>query len=367
MKLLFLIGSPREAIALGPIIRAAKSQPESFDARVCVSGRRPAALDAALAMFEITPDRELSVSAGDGTPAECAARLLEPVDQMLAAEKPECLLVHGDASTALVGSLAAYYRRVQIAHVEAGVRTYDKYAPFPEEMNRRVTDLLADIHFAPTEHCQRNLIDEGFAAKRILVTGSTGIDALHYALGLECELARGPLAGVPWDKRVLLVSTNSRDAELPEETCNALRQLAETYGPEIHVVYVSRLDPDNGESLDSILGDLENVTVVPPLDYRVFVHLLNSCHLVLTDAGGIQEEACCLGKPVLLLGGISERLEGLAEGAARLVGTVAAGIVKEVQRLLDDASVYEAMARPSKVFGDGRAAERICYELLHRD
>ncbi len=367
MKLLFLIGSPREAISLAPIIRAMQGDPESFAVSVCVGGQRPAALDAALSIFQIVPNQELSVSLTDGTPAERAARMIEPLDRVLAAEQPDWLVVQGDASTAAVGSLVAYYRRVRIAHVEAGIRSYDKYSPFPAEMNRRVTDLLADLNFAPTAHCQRNLLDEGLPRKRVPVTGSTGIDALHHALQLDCDFAHTAISGVPFDKPVLLVTAHSEEADPPQEICNALRRIATGYGSQVHIVYVNHLAPGADESVDSILGDLENVTVVPPLDYLVFVHLLNRSQLVLTDSGGVQEEACSLGKPVLLLRSVSERLDALAEGTTKVVGTAEEGIVKEVQQLLDDRSVYAARSQPSKLFGDGRAAKTICHELLHSE
>ncbi len=367
MKLLFLIGSPREAISQAPIIRAMQGNPESFEVSVCVGGKRPAALDAALSIFQIVPNRQLSVSVLDGTPTERAARMFEPLDQVVAGEKPDWVVVQGDGSMAAMGSLVAYYRRVQIAHVEAGLRSYDKYSPFPAEMNRRVADLLADLNFAPSAHCQRNLIDEGFPRKRVPVTGSTAIDALQHALHLDCDLQYTSVSAVPFDQPVLLVTVRSEETDLTDEICSALRRIATHYGSRIHIVYVKRIDPAADESMDSILGDLENVTVVPPLDYLVFVHLLSRCQLVLTDSGGVQEEACSLGKPVLLLSNVTDRIEALAEGTTKLVGTAETGIVKEVQQLLADRSVYAAMAQPSKLFGDGRAAAVICHELLHSE
>ena len=367
MKLLVLIGSPREAISQAPIIRAMQGNPDSFEVSVCVGGKRPAALDAALSTFQIVPNEQLSVSALDGTPAERAARMFEPLDRVVAVEMPDWVVVQGDGSMAAVGSLVAYYRRVQIAHVEAGVRSYDKYSPFPAEMNRRVTDLLADLNFAPTAHCQRNLIDEGFPRKRVPVTGSTAIDALQHALQIDCDLQHTPVSEVSFDRPVLLVAARSEETDLPNEICGALRRIATQYASQVHIVYVKHIDTAAGESVDSILGDLENVTVVPPLDYLPFVHLLNRCQLVLTDSGGVQEEACSLGKPVLLLSNVTERIEALEEGTAKLVGTAETGIVKEVQQLLDDRSAYAAMAQPSKLFGDGRAAAVICHELLHSE
>jgi UDP-N-acetylglucosamine 2-epimerase (non-hydrolysing) len=369
MKLLFFIGTPREAITLAPIVRATQSSPQCFEVKVCLTGERCEGLAPVLTAFEIQSSREPLVSAADGTTAQLAARMIEPLDHVLASEKPDWILVQGASTTAMVGSLVAYYRRLRTAHVEAGLRSYAKYAPFPGEMNRRMADLLADLYFVPTERCQRNLIDEGVDAKRILVTGSTGIDAMHRALQLDCDLTCGPLSGIPFEKRVLLVGANAREsfAGALEEICTAFRRVAISYGSEIHIVYVDRLDPGARESVDALLGDLENVTLAPLLDYVSFVHLLNRCHLVLTDSGGIQEEACSLGKPVLLLNSFTERLEALAEGTAKVVGTGEASIVKQLQLLLDDASTYAAMARPSKLYGDGRAAARICYEFLRRE
>ncbi|MCZ6713949.1 MAG: UDP-N-acetylglucosamine 2-epimerase [Deltaproteobacteria bacterium] len=199
------------------------------------------------------------------------------------------------------------------------------------------------------------------------MTGSTAIDALQHALHLDCDLQYTSVSAVPFDQPVLLVTVRSEETDLTDEICSALRRIATHYGSRIHIVYVKCIDPAADESMDSILGDLENVTVVPPLDYLVFVHLLSRCQLVLTDSGGVQEEACSLGKPVLLLSNVTDRIEALAEGTTKLVGTAETGIVKEVQQLLDDRSVYAAMAQPSKLFGDGRAAAVICHELLHSE
>jgi UDP-N-acetylglucosamine 2-epimerase (non-hydrolysing) len=369
MKLLFLIGTPREAITLGPIIRAARSGAQALEVSVCLTGERRQGLDAALATFEICASRELSVSPPDATPTQLVAWMIEPLDQVLAAEQPDWLIVHGDTTTAMVGSLAAYYRRVPIAHVEAGVRSHDKYSPHPEEINRRIADLLADLHFAPTEHAQRSLLDEGVDAKRILVTGSPGIDALHHALQIDCDVKRGPLASVPFEKRIVVVSAHAYEdfGGSLEDICNAVRQLASHYDSETHIVYVTHSHSGLYEMIDAALGDLQNVTLTPPLEYVSFVHLLNRAQLVLTDSGGIHEEATSLGKPVLLLSNVTERIEALDEGTAKVVGTDPAGIVKETRLLLDDKSAYAAMARPSKLYGDGRAASRICYEILHRE
>ncbi len=369
MKLLFPIGTAREAISLAPVIRAMQSRPELFEVQVCLAPGRQAPVVAALATFGITPEHEIQGGASERSCAQRLAGLVEALDRLAAEQQPDWVLVQGDGTTALAGGLVAHYRRVRLAHVEAGLRTYDKFNPFPGEMNRRIVDLLADLYFAPTERAERHLVDEGVDAGRILMSGSPRIDALRYALGLEHDLTRGATAGVPLDGRILLVAMrHAPDSEGEiEDLIPALRQLTQGYESDLEVVLPFRGDDlERIERIESGLDGLERVSVIPELDYVGYAHLLRRSHLVLTDSDGVQEEAASLGKPVLVMRNETERLDALAEGTVRMVGTDAIDIVKGVQILCEDPEEYAGMARPSELYGDGRAAERIAYEFQRR-
>jgi UDP-N-acetylglucosamine 2-epimerase (non-hydrolysing) len=268
----------------------------------------------------------------------------------------------------MAASLLAYYHRARVGHIEAGLRTGDKWQPFPEEINRRVAGVVADLHFAPTAWARDNLLREGIPADRILVTGNPVIDALRAAASRPYDWKSGPLAAIPDDRRIVLVTAHRREnfgAPL-ESILTALRTLAETYPGEITIVYPVHLNPNVQEPARRMLGDLTNVHLLPPLDYLPMVHLMKRAHLVLTDSGGLQEEAPALGTPVLVLRRVTERPEALEAGTARLVGTDAARIVAEARRLLDDPSSHAAMARAVNPYGDGHAAERIVDALLER-
>jgi UDP-N-acetylglucosamine 2-epimerase (non-hydrolysing) len=288
------------------------------------------------------------------------------LDPVLERFQPDWVLVQGDTTTVMATALLAYYRHIRLGHVEAGLRTGDKWQPFPEEINRRVAGVLADLHFAPTERARDNLLREGVAPHRIVVTGNPVIDALRAVAARPYDPASGPLAGVPFDRRVILVTAHRREnfgAPL-ERIFTALRRLAELYGDGVYFVYPVHLNPNVREPAQRMLGDVPNIALLDPLDYLPMVYLLNRATLVLTDSGGLQEEGPALGKPVLVMRQVTERPEAIEAGTARLVGTEADRIEAEVRRLLDDPQAYATMAHAVNPFGDGHAAERIVEALL---
>jgi UDP-N-acetylglucosamine 2-epimerase (non-hydrolysing) len=276
------------------------------------------------------------------------------------------VLVQGDTTTVMAAGLLAYYHRCKLGHVEAGLRTGDKWQPFPEEINRRIAGAVADLHFAPTTRARDNLLREGVPAEQIRVTGNTVIDALHSIAERPYRWEDGPLAVVPRDRRILLVTVHRRESFGPpiEDIFSALGQLASSLGDRIHMVYPVHLNPHVREPAQRTLGARPNISLIEPLDYLPMVHLLKASTLVLTDSGGLQEEAPALGKPVLVLRRVTERPEAIEAGTARLVGTDPEVIVRETRRLLDDSAAYSAMARAVNPFGDGHAAERIVDALL---
>jgi UDP-N-acetylglucosamine 2-epimerase (non-hydrolysing) len=354
-------------------------------------------LDQVLPLFEIVPDYDLNVMEENQTPTQVASSVLSRMEPILLNVRPDWVLVQGDTTTVAAASLAAFYSRAKLGHVEAGLRTGDKWQPFPEEINRRVAGSIADLHFAPTQGALQNLLREGIPHDRILVTGNTVIDALQWvaaqpitpeveellqrlrikhvaedrgigaaeregAGGLE-SLRQFPNAPIP---RLLFVTAHRREnfgAPL-EDICLALRDIALRYDGRLHILYAVHKNPNIWAPVHRLLGDLGSVTLAPPLDYRTTVHLLKYTYLVLTDSGGLQEEAPSLGKPVLVLREVTERPEGVEAGTARLVGVKRRSIVRETTRLLEDNQAYAAMATAVNPYGDGKASHRIVEALL---
>jgi len=351
---------------MAPVIKELERHSGRVTSRVCVTAQHREMLDQVLALFKIAPEYDLDLMRPDQTLSMLTARVIEHVDPVVAQEKPDWVLVQGDTTTAMAASLVAYYHRVQVAHVEAGLRTHNKSQPFPEELNRRITGVVADLHFAPTEKSRANLLREGIASAMIRVTGNPVIDALLLASDMPYDLRQGLLAHIPWDKRVILVTAHRREnfgAPL-ERVCAAIQQIAVEYRDSLHLVYPVHLNPNVQEPVYRLLGDTPNITLLPPLEYLPLVHLMKRCYLVITDSGGIQEEAPGLGKPVIVLRETTERPEAVENGTVRLVGTTVVEIVSSVRRLLDDPGEYAKMAQAVNPYGDGRAAERIVAALL---
>jgi UDP-N-acetylglucosamine 2-epimerase (non-hydrolysing) len=366
MKMLFVFGTRPEAIKMAPVIEAMARRADSFDTRICVTAQHREMLDHVLTVFGIQPDYDLDLMVHEQTLSSLTARALEALDAVICKEDPDWLLVQGDTTTAMTASLAAYYHRVKVGHIEAGLRTHDKYQPFPEEINRRLAGTLADLHFAPTESAQANLVREGIDRRNIIVTGNTVIDSLLSAVQLQYEIGAGPLAGIPFDKRIILVTAHRREnfGEPIRAICRALAGIAKNHPDDVHVVYPVHLNPNIREPVHALLSGHSNITLLDPLDYLSFVHLMNRSHIVLTDSGGLQEEAPSLGKPVLVLRNKTERPEAVDAGTARLIGTKAERIIEETERLLNNSAAYEQMANAVNPYGDGRAAERICQKLI---
>lgn len=384
MKILTIFGTRPEAIKLAPVIHELRrrSADGGLQSLVCVTAQHRQMLDQVLYLFDIRPDYDLNLMEENQTPTQVASVVLARLETIIKKEQPDWVIVQGDTTTVAAASLAAFYSRVKVGHVEAGLRTYDKWQPFPEEINRRIAGVIADLHFAPTERAKENLLREGVPEKRVIVTGNPVIDALHLVATLPptCEISdflkgldihealvsetyKGPVESSP---RLILVTAHRREnfGQPLENICRALQDIAIQYGNELRIVYPVHLNPNVRETVYRLLGDVPNVTLTPPLDYLHLVHLMKHSYLVLTDSGGIQEEAPALGVPALVLRDVTERPEAVEAGTARVIGSDRDHIVAETVRLLEDDKTYEQMARAVNPYGDGRAAERIVGAIL---
>jgi UDP-N-acetylglucosamine 2-epimerase (non-hydrolysing) len=371
LKILTVFGTRPEAIKLAPVIRELqrRSMAGELQSVVCVTAQHRQMLDQVLGLFEIEPNYDLDVMANNQSPAQVASTVLAGLEPIIRAERPDWMLVQGDTTTVAAASLGAFYGGVKEGHVEAGLRTHDKWRPFPEEINRRVAGVIADVHFAPTEGARRNLLREGVPAERILVTGNPVIDALQWVASQPLNGRAGELERLPCkrdDDRVILVTAHRREnfGRPLENICLALREIAARYDGRVRIVYPVHLNPNVREPVHRLLNDVPNITLTRPLDYLPLVHLMKCSYLVLTDSGGLQEEGPSLGKPVLVLREETERPEGVQAGTVRLVGVQREVIVRETVRLLEDPDAYRAMASAVNPYGDGRASQRICQALL---
>jgi len=373
IKVLSVIGTRPEAIKMGPVVRALQARPNLFESRVCVTGQHRALVDQVLALFEVVPDHDLNLLAPGQTLSRLSAAILSGMDGILSAERPDWVLVQGDTTTVMAASLAAFYRNVKVGHVEAGLRTYNKARPFPEEVNRRVATLVADLHFAPTRLSAQNLLREGVASESICVTGNPVIDAIQWVAALddspEKESQTPQIVGLPplpEQQRVVLVTAHRRESfgRGIAQVCEAIQALAARH-PDVCFVYPVHPNPNVQGPVHQRLSGVSGVVLLPPLDYRSFVHLIRLSTLVITDSGGLQEEAPGLGKPVLVLRESTERPEGIESGTVRLVGTDRDRIVEEASRLLTNPAALAEMARTENPYGDGQAAPRIAEALAN--
>jgi UDP-N-acetylglucosamine 2-epimerase (non-hydrolysing) len=353
---------------MAPVIQALHRRSGEFEVRVCATGQHREMLDQVLELFGLLPDVDLDLMEPGQTPSQVAARVLLALEPVLAKWHPDWMLVQGDTTTVTAAALCGHYNRVRVGHVEAGLRSFDRANPFPEEMNRVVADHIGDLHFAPTAGAAENLRREGIPEARIHVTGNTVIDALLQVARDSWEPPAGdPLRRLERDREMILVTAHRREnfgAPL-EGICAGLRTLASR--GDLQVIYPVHRNPNVWEPVHQLLGDVPNVLLVPPVDYRHLVYLMKQSKLVLTDSGGIQEEAPSLGVPVLVLREVTERPEGVEAGTARVVGTDPQRIVAEAARLLDDERAYRAMAQAVNPYGDGQASERIVQALLDFD
>ena len=381
-RILLVFGTRPEAIKMAPLVREFQKHPEAFETIVCVTGQHREMLDQVLRIFGIQPDYDLNIMRQGQDLYDVTARVLLGMRDVLREARPDVVLVHGDTTTSAAAALAAFYRRIPVGHVEAGLRTHDIYSPWPEEMNRQLTGRIATYHFAPTPLSKRNLTEEGVSPDRIVVTGNTVIDALRQVVSrikadasLDAELERtlragGYDVGRLRDGRRLVLITGHRRENFGEgfiHMCTAIKDLTRRY-PEVDFVYPMHLNPNVRRPIHEVFGDdlsgLGNMFFIEPLEYLSFVYLMEKSAIVLTDSGGIQEEAPGLGKPVLVMRDTTERPEALDAGTVRLVGTDYDKITREVSTLLDDASAYERMSQAVNPYGDGLACGRIVQTFL---
>ena len=360
---------------MAPVVRAL-AQTRGIEARVCVTAQHRQMLDQILSLFQLKPDYDLDLMRDDQSLAELSAAIFTHLEPVLNDFKPDWVFVQGDTTTVAIAALLAYYHRIRVGHVEAGLRTHDKWQPFPEEINRRIAGVTADLHFAPTEWARQNLLREGVDDRAIAVTGNPVIDALQFVAKqpeagsitqLLDKLNVGKRESVNDERRLILVTAHRREnfGSPLEAICNALKELAAR--GDIEIIYPVHLNPNVQEPVNRILKNIPHITLLPPFDYLPLVQLMKHATLILTDSGGIQEEAPVFGIPVLVLREITERPEGVEAGILKLVGTEARRIVEQTNRLLDDPSAFEQMAKAANPFGDGHAAEKIVQALLDFD
>ncbi len=364
---LSIIGTRPEAIKMAPVIAELSRCADRVKSVVCVTGQHREMLDQVLDLFAIVPDKALNVMQPDQMLSVLTARLFAALDPVIAEYRPDWVLAQGDTTTVLVASLVAYYHRIPFGHVEAGLRTGDRYRPFPEEVNRCVADVIAELMFAPTQRSREALLREGHVDSRIIVTGNTVIDALVAVAAIPYDWSKGALRYLPRNKRLLLVTAHRRESFGGpfEEICRALREIADRFDRDgVHLVYPVHLNPNVRRPVEHILAGASNITLLEPLDYLSLVHLMKQSTLILTDSGGIQEEAPGFGIPVLVMRENTERPEGIGAGVVKLVGTARERIVAEATRLLTNAAAHRAMATGANPYGDGKAAQRIVSALL---
>ncbi|MEP6895743.1 MAG: UDP-N-acetylglucosamine 2-epimerase (non-hydrolyzing) [Chloroflexota bacterium] len=373
MKILSVFGTRPEAIKMAPIVRLLQ-ETNGIEARVCVTAQHRQMLDQVLELFQIKPDYDLDLMRDGQSMAQISAGIFTHLDPILEEFDPDWVLAVGDTTTVVTTSLLAFYRKIKFGHIEAGLRTHNKWHPFPEEMNRRLATVTADLHFAPTEWSQGNLLREGIDPAAIHVTGNSVIDALNIVAKqnepqeikdlLEKLEINSEKTSRLQTRRLILVTAHRREnfGKPIENICHALKELAKR--EDIEIVYPVHLNPNVQEPVNRILKDVKHITLLPPLDYLPLVHLMKRAKLILTDSGGIQEEAPAFGIPVLVLRETTERPEGVAAGTLKLVGTATSQIIQEATRLLDDPVEYEKMSKASNPYGDGHAAEKIIKALL---
>ncbi len=380
IQVLSIFGTRPEAVKMAPVVQALAHTP-GITALVCVTAQHRQMLDQVLELFNIHPDIDLNLMQPNQTLSSLTAEIFTHLDPVLTSVKPDWILVQGDTTTVMASSLTAYYHHIRVGHVEAGLRTSDKWQPFPEEINRRLASVVTDLHFAPTDWARQNLLRENIPSSQIIVTGNPVIDALQAVVKLPATPALLELfkqIGIPYRQpelpespspvspRLILVTAHRREnfGQPLVNICSALKELANIYQQDIRIVYPVHLNPNIQEPVHRILGNLPNVILLDPLDYLPMVQLMRHSNLVLTDSGGLQEEAPSFGVPVLVMRAVTERPEGVLAGTVRLVGTDQQVIVTQARRLLDDPQAYAAMAQAINPYGDGKAAMRIVNAIL---
>ncbi len=366
IKAITVFGTRPEAVKMAPLVQEFKNHPQ-IESLVCVTAQHRQMLDQVLEIFKITPDFDLNIMQERQTLVGITTRALEGLSSVFEKVRPDIVLVHGDTTTTFVGSLAAFYNKISVGHVEAGLRTFDKYFPYPEEINRKLTGALADLHFAPTSISKENLLNEGVKRDKIYITGNTAIDALKTTVGKDYVFQNEVLQKIDYSgKRVIAVTAHRREnlGDPLKSICMSLKHIADSY-KDVEIVYPVHLNPAVQEVAKSILGGHPQVHLINPPDAQEFACLMDKSYFIMTDSGGIQEEAPSLGKPVLVLRNETERPEGVTAGTLKLAGTNEDKIIPLAVELLDNAQEYNRMSKAANPYGDGRASERIAKALLY--
>ena len=365
IKVLSVFGTRPEAIKMAPLVNILQKN-QSFDSKVCVTAQHREMLDQVLDIFDIKPDYDLDIMKERQSLTDITTNVLKGLEEVIREARPDIVLVHGDTTTTFVGALASYYNQAQVGHVEAGLRTFNKFFPYPEEMNRKLTGAIADIHFSPTLNSKNNLIKEGVKENIIYITGNTVIDALKTTVKKEYEFTNPVLRRIDYSKRVILVTAHRREnlGKPLENICSALKEISHNY-KDTEIVYPVHMNPAVRETVFSMLKNQDRVHLIDPIDVVEMHNLMARCYLVLTDSGGLQEEAPSLGKPVLVLRRETERPEAIEFGTLKLAGTNRKNIYDLTAMLLDDKKEYEKMANAVNPYGDGFASERIRDSLLY--
>ncbi len=364
MRVLITIGTRPEAVKMAPVISALNEHEAGFEVSVCLTAQHREMLDQVIRIFDVSVDYDLNLMKPGQGLSDITSEVLRGMEDVLAQATPDIVLVHGDTTTSFAAALACYYRHVPAAHVEAGLRTHNKYSPFPEEINRRLGDALCDYHYAPTPRARQNLLEERIPEEGIVVTGNTVIDALLDVVSQPYAFEDARLDALGRDRRLILATAHRRESfgDRFEQMCTAMRDTVRAY-PDVELAYPVHPNPNVRSVVNRILGDEPRVYLLEPLDYLPFVHLLKRAYLVLTDSGGIQEEAPSLGKPVLVTREVTERPEAVEAGTALIVGNTYSGIRHHLTTLLEDRAKYDRMARAVNPYGDGYASRRIADHL----
>lgn len=363
VKIMTVFGTRPEAIKMAPLVKELKKR-EEIECIVCVTAQHRQMLDQVLQVFNITPDYDLNIMKQGQTLIDITSRALKGIEEVILKEKPNIVLVHGDTTTTFAGALAAYYTQTDIGHVEAGLRTWNKYSPYPEEMNRQMVGVLADMHFAPTEKSRQTLLSEGKSEDKIYVTGNTAIDAL--ATTVNPNYSNEIFNWVGGDKLILLTAHRRENLGEPmRHMFKAIKRIIDEFS-NVKVIYPVHLNPKVKEVADEILGNCDKIKLINPLEVIDFHNFINKSHIILTDSGGIQEEAPSLGKPVLVLRDTTERPEGIDAGTLKLAGTDEETIYKLTKELLTDKEVYDSMSKASNPYGDGKASIRIADAIIEK-
>ena len=366
IKVMTVFGTRPEAIKMAPIVLELTKYPDLITPIVTVTAQHRDMLDQVLGLFQIKPDHDLDIMAAGQTLFDITTKAMMGLDKVLSEENPDIVLVHGDTTTTFAGALAAFYHQTTVGHVEAGLRTHNKYSPFPEEMNRKLTGSLTDLHFAPTDTAAANLAEENIKGDNVFVTGNTVIDALHKTVCEDYKFDNEMLQNIDYkNKKIILVTTHRREnlGEPMRHVYKALRQIVDEFA-DVEIVFPVHKNPKVREVVQAELGDMPNVHLIDPLDYEPFANLMYRSYLILTDSGGVQEEAPALGKPVLVLRETTERPEAVAAGTVKLIGTDKKRIYDETKALLLDPLEYDRMSGACNPYGDGKAAKRIIEAIL---